>query len=90
MLAWQDSARILVGLQDWGGEVSLARFMALPVEQYYELDPSMIKPLQGNRFALVVPRVHVSPGFAAGCHSEMCTLQQPFWIHHLLRPVLKV
>ena len=48
-------------LQDWGGDVSLARFMALPVEQYYELDPTMIKPLQGNRFALAVPRVHVSP-----------------------------
>lgn len=35
--------------------------MQLPVEQYYELDPAMIRPLGGKRFALQVPRVNVSP-----------------------------
>ena len=34
--------------------------MQLPVEQYYELDPAMIRPLGGTRFALQVPRVNVS------------------------------
>ncbi len=33
--------------------------MQLPVEQYYELDPTMIRPLGGTRFALQVPRVNV-------------------------------
>ena len=33
--------------------------MQLPVEQYYELDPAMIRPLGGTRFALQVPRVNV-------------------------------
>lgn len=35
--------------------------MQLPIEQYYELDPTMIWPLGGKRFALKVPRVNVSP-----------------------------
>lgn len=34
--------------------------MQLPIEQYYELDPTMIWPLGGKRFALKVPRVNVS------------------------------
>lgn len=33
--------------------------MRLPVEQYYELDPSMIKPLGGDRFQLAVPRIQL-------------------------------
>ena len=46
-------------LQDCGGSLSLENYMRLPVEQYYELDPAMIVPRQGNRFGLMVPRVHV-------------------------------
>lgn len=33
--------------------------MQLPVEQYYELDPEMIRPLGGRVFALTVPRTEV-------------------------------
>lgn len=47
-------------LQDYGGDTSLDAYMQLPVSQYYELDPAMIKPLGGNRFSLLVPRVDVS------------------------------
>ena len=39
--------------------MSLSDYMELPVEQYHELDPRMIRPLGGNRFALTVPRVNV-------------------------------
>lgn len=46
--------------QDFGSDLSLDAYMQLPVEQYYELDPTMIWPLEGNRFALKVPRVNVS------------------------------
>ena len=46
-------------LQDSGGALSLTSYMELPVEQYYELDPQMIRPLGGNRFALTVPRTEV-------------------------------
>ena len=45
--------------QDYGGSLSLENYMRLPVEQYYELDPALIVPRQGNRFGLMVPRVHV-------------------------------
>lgn len=34
-------------------------YMRLPVEQYYELDPTMIKPLGGSRFLLTVPRIQL-------------------------------
>ena len=47
-------------LQDFGSDLSLNTYMQLPVEQYYELDPTMIWPLGGKRFALKVPRVNVS------------------------------
>ena len=47
-------------VQDHGGSVSLDTYMRLPVEQYHELDPTMIRPLGGRRFALTVPRIHVS------------------------------
>lgn len=33
--------------------------MRLPVEQYYELDPTMIKPLGGDCFQLAVPRIQL-------------------------------
>ena len=46
-------------LQDFGSDLSLDTYMQLPVEQYYELDPTMIRPLGGKRFALQVPRVNV-------------------------------
>lgn len=38
---------------------TLDEYMNLPVEQYYELDPSMIKPLGGDRFQLAVPRIQL-------------------------------
>ena len=61
--SWQKlinrSARIVVVLQDFGNDLSLEAYMQLPVEQYYELDPAMIRPLGGTRFALQVPRVNV-------------------------------
>lgn len=47
--------------QDFGSDLSLNAYMQLPIEQYYELDPTMIWPLGGKRFALKVPRVNVSP-----------------------------
>ncbi len=47
-------------MQDFGSDLSLEAYMQLPVEQYYELDPAMIRPLGGKRFALQVPRVNVS------------------------------
>lgn len=40
-------------------EHTLDAYMRLPVEQYYELDPSMIKPLGGDRFQLAVPRIQL-------------------------------
>ena len=46
-------------MQDFGNDLSLEAYMQLPVEQYYELDPAMIRPLGGTRFALQVPRVNV-------------------------------
>ena len=61
--SWQKladrSARIVVVTQDFGNDLSLEAYMQLPVEQYYELDPAMIRPLGGTRFALQVPRVNV-------------------------------
>ena len=54
------SARAIVVMQDFGNDLSLEAYMQLPVEQYYELDPAMIRPLGGTRFALQVPRVNVS------------------------------
>lgn len=48
-----------VAVRDEGGDLSLSSYMQLPVEQYYELDPKMIKPLGGRRFALCVPRVEL-------------------------------
>lgn len=54
-------------LQDHGGSLSLDAYMRLPVEQYYELQPEMIKPLGGNQFALAVPRVNVSAGLNVCC-----------------------
>ena len=53
------SARVIVVMQDFGNALSLEAYMQLPVEQYYELDPAMIRPLGGTRFALQVPRVNV-------------------------------
>lgn len=52
-------ARVIVVMQDFGNDLSLEAYMQLPVEQYYELDPAMIRPLGGKRFALQVPRVNV-------------------------------
>lgn len=46
-------------VQDFGSDLSIETYMQLPVEQYYELDPAMIRPLGSNRFALQVPRVHL-------------------------------
>ena len=56
--------------QDCGGSLSLENYMRLPVEQYYELDPAMIVPRQGNRFGLMVPRVHVGPSAFPIMHLE--------------------
>ena len=49
--------------------------MQLPVEQYYELDPAMIRPLGGTRFALQVPRVNVG-------------ILLHFWRAHVLQRLL--
>ena len=46
-------------LQDYGGEVSLATYMTLPLEQYFVLDPNQIKFIDGNCFLLTVPRQEV-------------------------------
>ena len=51
--------KLIFCLQDFGSDLSLESYMQLPVEQYYELDPTMIRPLGGKRFALQVPRVNV-------------------------------
>ena len=59
-----------VKLQDDGGAVSLNSYMQLPVSQYYELDPQMIRPLGGNRFALTVPRVEVGPLSLHTCYAH--------------------
>ncbi|DBA67138.1 TPA: hypothetical protein ACH3X2_001461 [Trebouxia sp. C0005] len=53
------SAKSEVAVQDFGNDLSLEAYMQLPVEQYYELDPAMIRPLGGKRFALQVPRVNL-------------------------------
>lgn len=53
------SAKSEVAVQDFGSDLSLEAYMQLPVEQYYELDPAMIRPLGGKRFALQVPRVNL-------------------------------
>ena len=37
--------------------LTLDHYMRLPTEQYYELDPSMIKPLGNNCFLLDVPKL---------------------------------
>jgi len=46
-------------LQDRGGDVSLSRYMTLPVEQYFVLDPSQIRHIGNNRFMLKVPRINI-------------------------------
>eukprot|EP00967_Tisochrysis_lutea_P005097 scaffold6049_cov16-Tisochrysis_lutea.AAC.4 len=48
---------------DRGGDVSLSRYMTLPVEQYFVLDPSQIRHIGNNRFMLKVPRINVSHMF---------------------------
>ena len=45
--------------QDTGGATSLDRYMNLPTDQYYEIDPSMILPLGDSRFLLKVPRIQI-------------------------------
>jgi hypothetical protein len=40
-----------------GGNVALSKYMMLPVEQYFVLDPNQIKWIEGNRFHLTVPRL---------------------------------
>ena len=52
---------LTVRTQDFGGDVSLHRYMTLPIEQYFVLDPSQIQFLGGDRFLLLVPRINVSP-----------------------------
>lgn len=63
-------------LQDFGSELSIEAYMQLPVEQYYELDPAMIRPLGSNRFALQVPRVHVSVRSLHSAFISMIGLQK--------------
>ncbi|KAK9810001.1 hypothetical protein WJX72_003183 [[Myrmecia] bisecta] len=53
------SAVSTIQVQDFDGATALANYMQLPVEQYFELDPELIKPLSGNRYLLKVPRVHL-------------------------------
>ncbi|KAK9833141.1 hypothetical protein WJX74_008399 [Apatococcus lobatus] len=48
-----------IEVQDLGGDVSLDAYMHLPVEQYSELDPDVIKSIGLQLFALKVPRVHL-------------------------------
>lgn len=48
-----------ISVRDYGGNVSLDRYMRLPVEQYFVLDPEIIKYLDGNRFELHVPRINL-------------------------------
>lgn len=40
-------------------DLTLDTYMRLPVEQYYELDPNMIKPLGSRQFLLAVPRIQL-------------------------------
>jgi len=40
------------------GAGSLDRYMRLPVEQYFVLDPNMIQSLGGNRFTCQIPRLN--------------------------------
>ncbi len=48
-----------IWVQDRGGETGLNAYMQLPVEQYWTLNPGMIRQLGGNCFALQVPRISV-------------------------------
>jgi len=45
--------------QNHGGEVSLARYMTLPVHQYYVLDPHLITSLDDDCFEFNVPKMEV-------------------------------
>ena len=79
-------------MQDWGGDVSLSKFMRLPVSAYYELDKAMIRPLPGNHFALVVPRVHVSACLMASLWlaSPRLTLSAPMQLFNIwLEPLVE-
>ncbi|CAG9461628.1 unnamed protein product [Pedinophyceae sp. YPF-701] len=44
-----------IEVHDQGGDVSLATYMQLPVEQYFVLEPGMITSLGGNLFRFQVP-----------------------------------
>lgn len=46
-------------LDAFPGDVSLTRYMELPVEQYFVLDPKQIQFLGGDRFLLIVPRINI-------------------------------
>jgi len=46
-----------VQVLDRGGPLSVDSYMRLPIEQYSHLDSSMIEPLGGNTFRLIVPRI---------------------------------
>ena len=54
--------------------------MRLPVEQYYELDPDLIVPRQGNRFGLMVPRVHVRPPDSRLFGCQICLPCSASWL----------
>ena len=77
-----NNSSVLHCLQDFGSDLSLNTYMQLPVEQYYELDPAMIWPLGGKRFALKVPRVNVSH-----LCQELCL---PSFLHLLLSAFWRV
>ena len=51
------SASATVPVSDFGGSAALDTYMRLSPENYSILDPSMIQPMGGNKFKLVVPRV---------------------------------
>jgi len=53
------SASRTVEVVDAGGDVSLERYMRLPVEQYFVLDANSIRSLGGNRFSLQVSRMQL-------------------------------
>jgi hypothetical protein len=70
-------------LQDFGGDVSLHRYMTLPIEQYFVLDPSQIRFLGGDRFLLLVPRINVRAPYATTyntCSQRVVPYCHP--VHH--------
>eukprot|EP00955_Chlamydomonas_euryale_P050007 354439-Chlamydomonas_euryale.AAC.4 len=75
-------------VQDQGGDVSLSKYMTLPVEQYFVLDPQQIRWIEGNRFALTVPRVQVRPTTSNTVttlntqHTQHSTHHSPHHTHH--------